>query len=179
MIIRGITQTQFFHIPFSWSDINKIYCTYSQNGQVVLEKDIECMRYDEERDCVQLELSQFDTLSFMKVGIPSVPQKSLIYFQIRVLLNNGEAYASVPVQDRVYDVLKNGVIGNGYVPHCNKCECDCAEDYEYTPTFTEKQVEYFDLHFANGHCPNKPGHRPPQVCDDTIIYDGGGVVGYH
>ncbi len=179
MIIRGITQTQFFHIPFSWCDIDKMYCTYSQNGQVVLEKDIECMRYDEEKDCVQLELSQYDTLSFLKVGIPSVPQKSLIYFQIRVLLNNGEAYASVPVQDRVYDVLKNGIIGPGYAPHCENYDYKYNGSFECTPTFAEKQVDYFNLDFVDGHHPGRPGHKPHPVCDDTVIYDGGGVIGYH
>lgn len=189
MIIRGITQTQFFHIPFSWDRIQKIYCTYSQNGQIVLEKDIDNMKYDYDRDCVALNLSQSDTLSFNKVGIPSVPEKSLIYFQLRVLLKDGNAYASVPIKDRVYDVLKNGVIGStapaqGCYGHNHNHPHYCEEDVRqvsYTPTFAEQQVDYFKVDFIDGQscCGNKPGRPPAEVPDDTIIYDGGGVIGYH
>ena len=64
--------------------------------------------FDEESLIV--ELSQEDTFSFDKVGIPSIPSKSLVLIQIRTILNDGSVFVSSPIKDRVYDILDDEVM---------------------------------------------------------------------
>ena len=110
MIIRGTTQMQLFSIPFDWYEVAKLYVTYSQAGEVVLEKTIGEMTYIPEQECIAVPLTQEDTLAFNKVGMTPTPAQSLVYIQIRALLTDGRVYASVPLKERTYDSLKDGVI---------------------------------------------------------------------
>lgn len=110
MIIRGTTQMQLFAIPFDWYEVVKLYVTYSQAGEVVLEKTIGEMTYIPEQECVAVPLSQEDTLSFNKIGVTPTPAQSMIYIQLRALMSDGRVYASIPLKERVYDSLKDGVI---------------------------------------------------------------------
>ena len=127
MIIRGTTPYHSFILPLLVEEIDKLYITYLQNGEVILDKDNtdEAMTIDnivdlenasmeelseEERNSSQvtLHLSQEDTLKF--TFYPAA-ERNIAVIQIRVLTTGGEAFASNPVRERIFGVLKDGVIG--------------------------------------------------------------------
>lgn len=59
-MVRGTTPTHSFSIPFDTSEIDELFLTYSQNGQVVFEKQKEdCELIDNE---IRVHLTQDDTL---------------------------------------------------------------------------------------------------------------------
>ena len=139
MLTRGTTPYHSFLLPFAVEDINEIYITYMQNNEVVIEKtlsDIEIDNVDQDtlngfifdenkgdffssNDSEQEEdettysqaiahLSQEDTLAFK---FYPAAEKNIAVIQIRVLTQDGEAYASMPVRERIFGVLKEGIIG--------------------------------------------------------------------
>ena len=127
MIIRGTTPYHSFILPLLVEEIDKLYITYLQNGEVILDKDNtdEAMTIDnivdlenasmeelseEERNSSQvtLHLSQEDTLKF--TFYPAA-ERNIAVIQIRVFTTGGEAFASNPVRERIFGVLKDGVIG--------------------------------------------------------------------
>ena len=131
MIVRGTTPYHTFIVPMAADDIEEVYITYLQNNKVVLDKDktavtiedvvfetenaevidIEEEEQDEEPTesaCeITLHLTQEDTLAFE--FFPAA-EKNIAVVQLRILDTNGEAYASDPVHERIFGVLKDGVI---------------------------------------------------------------------
>lgn len=126
MIVRGTTPYHYFVLPISSADISEIYITYMQNGQFLFEKDKDEITLrdvdlsdnasmgDENEESeyevycqASVHLTQEDTLKFK--FFPAA-EKNIAWIQIRVLDTEGEAYAAEPVRERVYGVLKNGVI---------------------------------------------------------------------
>ena len=141
MITRGTTPYHSFILPLSVSDIDEIYITYLQNNNVIIEKwnaDLDMIDIDVETENsfitdenkgdsfssndadqsaeeetenysqVVAHLSQEDTLAF--TFYPAA-EKNIAVIQVRVLTTDGEAYASLPVRERIFGVLKDGVIG--------------------------------------------------------------------
>lgn len=108
VIIRGTTQTHYFDFPFDPSNIGELSVVYSQNKEIKIRKSLSDVSFDEESLIV--ELSQEDTFSFDKVGIPSIPSKSLVLIQIRAILNDGSVFVSSPMKERVYDILDDEVM---------------------------------------------------------------------
>ena len=141
MITRGTTPYHSFILPLSVSDIDEIYITYLQNNNVIIEKgkadvdmvdinvetedsfitdenkgdsfssnDADQSAEDETENYSQVvaHLSQEDTLAF--TFYPAA-EKNIAVIQVRVLTTDGEAYASLPVRERIFGVLKDGVIG--------------------------------------------------------------------
>ena len=131
MITRGTTPYHSFIIPMVPEDIKKIYITYLQNGKVVFNKteedaDItpiitkidnanidEVGENGEEGEIevintqVTLHLTQSDTL---KLKFYPAAEKNIVVIQLRILDINDEAYASEVIRERVFGVLKDGVI---------------------------------------------------------------------
>ena len=136
MLFRGTTPYHTFLLPMASADIDTIYITYSQNGQIIVEKsnaditlvDVEqdltefitdtntgdsfssndLYQVDEESYCnATVHLTQEDTLGFK---FYPAAEKNIAVIQIRVLGTNGEAYASDPIRERIYGVIKDGVI---------------------------------------------------------------------
>ena len=130
MIVRGTTPYHTFIVPMQAESIEEVYITYLQNNEVVLDKDktsvtIEDVVLDtenaeiddtelieEEEEVVPtsqitLHLTQEDTLKFK--FFPAA-EKNIAVVQLRILDTNGEAYASDPVHERIFGVLKDGVI---------------------------------------------------------------------
>lgn len=139
MLYRGTTPYHSFALPLSQDNISELYVTYMQNNQVIVERsldDIELRDVDtitgngfitdqnsgdsfssndanpqETEEVVMSEaiihLTQEETLAF--TFYPAA-EKNIIVIQIRVLDTNGEAYASEPIRERLYGVLKDGVI---------------------------------------------------------------------
>lgn len=132
MIIRGTTPYHSFVLPMATSDIEEIYVTYLQNDEVILDKginDIELADVDSSTDnagvesleenegnysTVTVHLSQEDTLKF---HFYPAARKNIAVIQIRVLDTNGEAYASDPIRERIFGVLKDGVITHETANH--------------------------------------------------------------
>ena len=126
MIIRGTTPYHNFILPILAEQIEAIYVTYLQNNEVVLDKsnltddfDIKNLRdlenanveilTEEEQESSQLtiHLSQEDTLKF---HFYPAAKKNIAVIQIRILTKDGEAFASMPINERIFGVLHDGVI---------------------------------------------------------------------
>jgi len=137
MLYRGTTPYHSFTLPLPMEDIVEVYITYWQNGEVVLEKDINDVEltpieqdnnsfitdtnigddmsgnnqfYEEEeiKTCLAtVHLTQEDTLKFK---FYPAAEKNIAAIQIRVLDGEDEAYTSEVINERIYGVLKDGVI---------------------------------------------------------------------
>jgi len=125
MIIRGTTPYHNFILPILAKDIKAIYVTYLQNGQVVLDKTGEDVTItdlvdlfenasmeefsEEELNSSQLtvHLTQEDTLKF---HFYPAAKKNIAVIQIRILTTDDEAFASMPINERIFGVLHDGVI---------------------------------------------------------------------
>ena len=139
MIMRGTTPFHSFILPFTTADISDIYITYIQNGQMKVEKTgaqitLEDITNDDSNGFITDEnsgdsfgsndanatepeddtsycqatvhLTQEDTLNF---DFFKAAEKNIAVIQIRLLVD-GEAYASFPVKERIFGVLKDGTI---------------------------------------------------------------------
>lgn len=127
MITRGTTPYHSFVLPLKTEDISEVYITYLQNREVILDKtisDITIVDIDDEYEnasmnepledfvpsCeLTIHLTQEDTLKF---HFYPAAEKNIAVIQIRVLTTEGEAYASEPIHERIFGILKDGVIGN-------------------------------------------------------------------
>lgn len=136
MLFRGTTPYHTFLLPMAAEDIDTIYITYSQNGQIIVEKTNDSITLvnveqnttefitdtnqgdsfasndlnppETESYCnAQIHLTQEDTLGFK---FYPAAEKNIAVIQIRVYGVNGEAYASDPIRERIYGVIKDGVI---------------------------------------------------------------------
>ena len=134
MIIRGTTPYHKFILPLSVQDIEAIYVTYSQNDEVILDKTNLADEF-EINDIVEqseesseetnkegqgeievlpssqltLHLTQEDTLKF---HFYPAARKNVAVIQIRILKTDGEAIVSMPINERIFGVLHDGVISN-------------------------------------------------------------------
>ena len=131
MIIRGTTPYHNFILPILAEDIKVLYVTYTQNGEVILDKvligedvsdsdfvlanlkdlenaNMEILTPEERESCqLSLHLSQEDTLKF---HFYPAAKKNIAVIQIRLLTLDDEAFASMPINERVFGVLHDGVI---------------------------------------------------------------------
>lgn len=130
MIVRGTTPYHTFIVPMQSESIDEVYITYLQNNEVILDKsitdvtiedveletenaEIEDTELTEEEpeviptSQITLHLTQEDTLKFK--FFPAA-EKNIAVVQLRILDSDGEAYASDPIHERIFGVLKDGVI---------------------------------------------------------------------
>ena len=131
MIIRGTTPYHNFILPILAEDIKAIYVTYLQNEEVILNKSLiegeesdsefvltnlrdlenasmEQLTEEERNSCqLTLHLSQEDTLRF---HFYPAARKNIAVIQIRILTTDDEAFASMPINERIFGVLLDGVI---------------------------------------------------------------------
>ena len=132
MIIRGTTPYHNFILPILVEDIKAIYVTYLQNEEVILNKSLiegeesdssefvlanlrdlenasmERLTEEERNSCqLTLHLSQEDTLAF---HFYPAARKNIAVIQIRILTTDDEAFASMPINERIFGVLLDGVI---------------------------------------------------------------------
>lgn len=138
MIIRGTTPYHRFILPLSTEDIETVYITYAQNNEVILDKsnitdefeiediveeteesleevnELEEQEEQEETEILPssqltLHLTQEDTLKF---HFYPAARKNVAVIQIRILKTNGEAIVSMPINERIFGALHDGVISN-------------------------------------------------------------------
>lgn len=126
MITRGTTPYHSFIIPIAADQIKTVYITYLQNNEIIFDKDNEDIEIkpvildtenadtDGEEDDylvaysqLTTHLTQEDTLSFR---FYPAAEKNIAVIQIRILDVNDEAYASEPIRERIFGVLKDGVL---------------------------------------------------------------------
>jgi hypothetical protein len=129
MITRGTTPYHTFVLPLSVDSISELYITYLQNKEVLFEKSLssgditiedatsqlenasmEDLQNEEgtSESAIKVHLTQEDTLKFK---FYPAAEKNIAVIQIRVLTSDGEAYASNPIEERLFGVLKDGIIG--------------------------------------------------------------------
>lgn len=127
MITRGTTPHHSFVLPLKTEDISEVYITYLQNNKIIVEKsisDVQIIDIEDEYEnasmnepledfissCeLTIHLTQEDTLKF---HFYPAAEKNIAVVQIRVLTTEGEAYASEPIHERIFGILKDGVIGH-------------------------------------------------------------------
>lgn len=135
MIIRGTTPYHNFILPILAEDIKAVYVTYLQNNEIILDKSLidgdesehnefiianlkdlenanmEILTEEERNSCqLTLHLTQEDTLAF---HFYPAAKKNIAVIQIRILTTDDEAFASMPINERIFGVLHDGVIPNG------------------------------------------------------------------
>ena len=112
MITRGTTSYKSFVVPYTTDMISIAYITYLQNNKVVVEKSIEDITIEDISDSssqLTIYLTQEDTLKF---NFYPAAEKNIAVGQVRILTNEEEAYASEPTKERIFGVLKEGIISN-------------------------------------------------------------------
>lgn len=128
MIIRGTTPYHNFILPVLVEDIDAIYVTYLQNEEIIIDKSnltdemeitnlsdlenasMEELSEEEQSSCqLTIHLTQEDTLKF---HFYPAAKKNIAVIQIRILTTDGEAYASMPVNERIFGVFHDGVISD-------------------------------------------------------------------
>lgn len=126
MLLRGTTPYHSFTIPMKVENIVKLYITYFQNGEIILEKksdvpedgvvitnfedmydnaEIDPLTLSEEElntSIATVHLTQEDTLKF---HFYPAAKKNIMLIQLRLLDIDDEAYASEPIRERVYGVF--------------------------------------------------------------------------
>ena len=99
-MIRATTPTHRFTLPFDYAQyVKKILITYSQSGEIVLEKKENDVQID--GNIVSYKLTQEETKLFSN-GYVSV--------QVRVLTLNNEALASEKYSVHIDNVLNDEVL---------------------------------------------------------------------
>jgi len=131
MIVRGTTPYHTFILPIASSSIKEVWVTYLQNGAIVLNKkngdsgvtfeevnleteNAHVEDYESNEEIVPstqltVHLTQEETLAFK---FYPAAEKNIAVVQIRILDQDDEAYASDPIRERIFGVLKDEVIGN-------------------------------------------------------------------
>lgn len=131
MIVRGTTPYHNFTLPLLAENISNVNITYLQNGVIVLEKNLEdsgieiinVVDYYENASMNTEELTQEELNSSMLIvhltqeetllftyyyNINS--RKNYVYIQVSVLDNEGEAYRSYPVKQKLLPAFNNSEI---------------------------------------------------------------------
>lgn len=103
-IIRGTTPTIQITIQdeIDLSQISEIWIYASQRNVIKFNKKLSDVTFDLEHRIISVKLGQEDTLALDA-------DKSTL-FQIRALLPDGTALATVASDVRVYEIYKDGVI---------------------------------------------------------------------
>ena len=98
-MFRGTTPTNTFTTNLDLSTAEVIYITYQQNGQDIIEKNINDITFGE--GSLSVELTQEDTLKL---------SDREVLIQIRAKFPNGKAVASNIIKTPAEMILKDGVI---------------------------------------------------------------------
>lgn len=199
MITRGTTPYHSFVLPFSVEQIKALYITYLQNGEVVLERNLSEIElhnlfadsngfiidenqgdYLPENDAALEEdaqiysqatvhLTQDETLAFK---FWPAAEKNVAVIQVRALTIDDEAFASEPVHERIYGVLKDGVI--------QTMEKNRVFTVNFNSSSNTKKVHFNKIDQTLKNIKMDAGSQPVEdlYYDEVIIYDGGGVEGY-
>lgn len=100
---RGTTPTFLILLPSatSVSSIDAAFLTFEQNGQIVLEKDLNAMTLDTQNNSLAVVLTQTETLAFAECVS--------VRYQLRFTIG-GAAYATDEWQVAAERIIKDGLI---------------------------------------------------------------------
>lgn len=127
MITRYTTPYHYFILPIPHNLIKAVYITYSQNGDLLFEKNTldgsisimepdqvdntvfgtETNEYNLSNTVLLLHLSQEETSQF--TFYPAA-EKNIALIQLRVISTDGDAYVSRVIRDRIWGTLKQEVV---------------------------------------------------------------------
>ena len=110
--IRGTTPTIVITVQsdIDLTEVAEVWIYISQQNKVKCDKELSDITFDYENKTMTVTLSQNDTLAF-KADTPNISQTTL--FQIRMLMNDGTALATIASKVSVKEVYKGGVITDG------------------------------------------------------------------
>lgn len=95
---RGSTPTNIFNVNIDLRGA-KVYITYKQNGENIVEKSGDDIVVEE--NYISTKLTQAETLRF---------NPGLVRIQVRYVRESGQADASNILETRAEEILKDGVI---------------------------------------------------------------------
>lgn len=94
---RGTTPKLSFTTPFGKDMVEVVFITFSQNGDVVLEKDTDSVEIEDER--VTVSLTQAETLNFA--------HEEVINIQVAIRTTDGNAFRSNIINTVAKRILKD------------------------------------------------------------------------
>ena len=106
-MIRGTTQELIFDIGMNTEEVSQLWLTFSHSNRLnaeIFTKEINDVILS--GTTITVPLSQEETLLLNQYNL----KDKIIYIQLRVLLNDGQALASSIVEMTVNHLLKGGVI---------------------------------------------------------------------
>lgn len=106
-MIRGSTQQLIFNIGINTEEVSQLWLTFSHSNRLnaeIFTKEINDVILD--GTTFTVPLSQEETLALNEYNI----KEKVVYIQLRVLLNDGQALASNVVEMTVSHLLKDGVL---------------------------------------------------------------------
>lgn len=106
-MIRGTTQELVFNLGINTDEVSQLWLTFSHSNRLNAElftKEINDVILS--GTTMTVPLSQEETLLLNQYNL----KDKVIYIQLRVLLNDGQALASSIVEMTVNHLLKGGVI---------------------------------------------------------------------
>ena len=103
-LTRGTTPTIVITVKneIDFSQVSAIWVYVSQLNKVKVDKELADVSFDQEHKQITLTLAQEDTLA-LKAGTEAL-------FQIRLLLMDGTALATLATKVKINEVYKDGVI---------------------------------------------------------------------
>lgn len=106
-LIRGTTPTIIITVQtdIDLTQVAEVWIYLSQQNKVKVDKQLDDVSIDTENKTITVTLSQDDTLA-LKADIDTL-------FQIRLLLMNGTALATLASKVTVKEIYKGGVITDG------------------------------------------------------------------
>lgn len=114
-MVRGTTPTHIFYTEINLEDIDKVFVTYKQGKNIVVEKTIEDVEINVEEKYISVYLTQEETLRFKDKNwtylYPNQNTKDeKVKVQVRLKYTNGDTAASNIILLDVDDILKDGEI---------------------------------------------------------------------
>lgn len=106
-MIRGSTQQLIFNIGINTEEVSQLWLTFSHSNRLnaeIFTKEINDVILD--GTTLTVPLTQEETLALNEYNI----KEKVVYVQLRVLLEDGQALASNVVEITVEHLLKDGVL---------------------------------------------------------------------
>lgn len=106
-LIRGTTPTIIITVEteIDLDEVSAVWIYISQQGKVKVDKELSDVEFDVVSRTMTVTLSQEDTLA-LKADMEAL-------FQIRLLMNNGTALATLADKVSVKEIYKSGIINRG------------------------------------------------------------------
>lgn len=98
---RASTPTFTITLPFSLSDVRDIICSFAQDDETILEKNMSEMVLDRPNRTITVTLSQEETLEF---------EEGSATYQLNVMFNDGKRLPSQETKFKVEGNLHDEVI---------------------------------------------------------------------